>query len=61
MTIIEARKTLGKTSEKFSDEEIQTLINQFSQIAEIVTSIVGSKQTTRGIERGDGKEEHGIN
>lgn len=50
MTITLARKILGKTSRKFSDEEIELLINQFSDIAEIVTGIVGSKKGTRGIE-----------
>lgn len=50
ITVNRARKILGKSSNKFTDEEIENLIDQFSSIAEIVTTIVGSKQTTTGIE-----------
>ncbi len=59
MTIQHAKKLLGKTSNKFSDSEIDFLISQFYGIAEIVTSIVGSKQTTRVIESNLKKEDYG--
>lgn len=61
MTIFQARKILGKSSTKFTDDEIESLINQFSEIANIVTDIIGSKQTTKGIEYADRKVDHEIN
>lgn len=58
MTINRARKILGKSSNKFSDEEIDRLINQFSYIAETVSQIIVSKQTTRGVEVDGRKEDY---
>lgn len=50
MTIERARKILGKSSKKFSDDDIELLINQFYGIAEIMSNMVGSKKTPKGIE-----------
>lgn len=50
MTINRARELLGKTNKNYSDNEVEYLINQFMGIAEIVTQIVGSKKTPKGIE-----------
>lgn len=58
MTIAQARKILGKSSEKFSDSEIESLINQFTSIAEVVCSIIGSKNLTMGIEASPKKEDY---
>ena len=61
MTINEARKLLGKTSTEFTDTDIEYLLNQFYEIADIVTGIVGSKQTTKGIESVVRKVDYGDN
>jgi len=50
MTINRARELLGKTNKNYSDNDMEYLINQFMGIAEIVTQIVGSKKTRKGIE-----------
>lgn len=49
-SVQKARKILGSSSKDYTDKEIELLINQFYALAEIITSIVGSKQTTKGIE-----------
>jgi hypothetical protein len=59
ITVNRARKLLGKTSKKFSDNDIGLLINQFYGIAEIVSEMVGSKKTTKGIESTQKKEDYG--
>ncbi len=58
MTLSDARKILGKSSNKFSDIEIEYLINQFYEIADVVTEIIGSKTTTKGIELSDRKVDY---
>lgn len=58
MTISQARKLLGQSSNNFTDQDIELLINQFLGIAEIVTNLAGSKSKSMGIEYAYKKEEH---
>ncbi len=60
ITINKARKLLGKTGKNYSDKEIEYLINQFAGIAEVITQIIGSKNTIMGIEPTEKKEDYGI-
>ncbi len=49
-SVKKARKILGKSSDKYTDREIEELINIFTKLAGVISDIVGSKDTTTGID-----------
>lgn len=57
-TIDRARKILGKSSNKYTDEDLASIINNLTGVAEIITSVVGSKTETMGIESLNKKGDH---
>ncbi|MBI4097627.1 MAG: hypothetical protein HY426_01170 [Candidatus Levybacteria bacterium] len=59
ISILKARKLLGSVSKNYSDEDLQFLIDQVVCIAEVVTTVAGSKKTTMGIESPNQKADYG--
>ncbi len=61
VSIVKARKLIGKTYKKMSDPEVQDLVNQFYGLAEIIASVVsGSNRPHMGVEPPMDKEENGV-
>lgn len=61
ISLLQSKKILGKTSYQFSDSDLEHLMGQMYGLAEIITEIVyqgGSKQTTKGLDFGFGKEDY---
>jgi|GEM_PF-5178097 len=53
MIIKQARKILGEEGKKYSDDELERLISQLTELAEIVADVVsrrGSNEGSRGID-----------
>lgn len=62
ITINHARKIVGKEESSMNDEEVQTLLNDFYELAEIITKLIcGSKSVNRGIEMTTKKDDNESN
>jgi hypothetical protein len=59
LTVKQSRKILGKTSEKYSDTELELLLAQFYSLAEVIAAtITGSKNISTGLDSSVRKAEN---
>lgn len=63
ITVKQARRLLGTPNSKISDQDVQSLLNQFYELAEVVAETVitrGSKNKSKGIEMTSREAHNGV-